>query len=1449
MQTWAKRGLRTALVTGGLLMLGTGIASADEDVNPDRPASPLDVGVHVPIHLDNNALGTPVGQQNLPGVDRTVSVSPDDVVNRVPAVDRVVPNAVARTHGAAERISDHLVGRAAPAVREAAATVEPVNDEAVDWFADTTTPVNEVAGVPALPRPTVPRIPETNDGPRQNSVDADLVVPVDVSGNAFAAAGRAHVRNESHHRYDTGELVVADGRAGFLAGNAVDLDWAAPVQVNGNAAAVFGRAGADNESSLRATSTSDVFSNGRHGVLAGNVGAVHGATPVQLSGNAIAGGGVADAESDAQSAATAGGWVRGSGADGAGSGNVAGVPVATPVKVNGNGIAGFGAAEAESAATADALAGDEEYVMYGRPTYLATNGDPAFAAGNVVQPAVSGPAMFCGNAGVVSGIADAECASDSETVAGGDNRTSGRGSVGSGAVAHPAVALPVRGFGNAVSGGGVAQTAVADHVDSTAGGASYTRGHDGVLSGTAVSGGPSGPVDLFANAVTASGVADALAYNDSRATAGGASGTTGDNSAAGGNMVAAPVALPVEGFGTVAGVSGAAESVGTEQKVSTSGGYTDSRDDYGLFASNVVSSPVAGAVQTFGNGAGLSGATDTKASTDNEVTAGGDSGATGVEGIGSANIGQLPVTAPVQLFGTGASALGRGDQTALAANDLTAGGDSTSDGTGGLLSGNVANTPVGTAAQAFGDSAAVLGRNHALAASDTETETGGDTDTTGASALGSGNVVAPQAMPVVQGFAHAVSGVGGANSAGVRNENRNTAGGDIDTAGAGGVLSGNVADVPARAVVQPFGDAAAALGSRSVATGDNESASTIGGTTGTSGDWGSLSGIDRTVPVASQLLVYDVPLDVLAKAMTFASDEGDAEKAEGRLTLPKHAPDLSPTSLPSLLPSVESLPSVPEPRRAEPTRTTLPDDELAGSFTGVLDAVAEMMADVPGLPGHDEVSAVSGMVTEVSDAVTVQVPGRPRPIGRVAHPFTPLRGDLFDTLPLDTLLPANLVPGDLLGNGLLGGQRAGDHRMGDYLTGGGPAYSQVDGDLTNADLVDANLPVADGLANAPIVGGLGLPLGGGRDLPVDGGIGDLPVVGGLSNVAPGGLGDLTAPIAGRTNLPIGLDGLPLADGLAGLPAVGGLGRSGLPVEGLDGLPVADGLAGLPVVGDLGRSGLPVEGLDGLPVADGLAGLPAVGGLGRSGLPVEGLNGLPVADGLAGLPVVGDLGRSGLPVDGLNGLPVADGLDGLPAVGGLGRSDLPVRGRDGLPLADGRTDLPAVDGLPVPPVVDGLGDVPVAGGLGLPVGGGRSDLPLVGELGLPVGNGTTNLPLGVADGLAELPFAGVPDLPVDLGGGLPARGRDLPAFTSNATETTAVIPQVDAPTAVLPNLTDVELTRPLPAVPAFGDVPVVRVPSMGHRPVQVPAVDPAVNSGTLTDTRAALANLFTYHPIG
>ncbi|MEV7550392.1 hypothetical protein AB0N89_12270 [Amycolatopsis sp. NPDC089917] len=48
MQNWMKYALQVSLVSGGLLMLGTGIASAAENVDPDVPASVLDQHVVAP---------------------------------------------------------------------------------------------------------------------------------------------------------------------------------------------------------------------------------------------------------------------------------------------------------------------------------------------------------------------------------------------------------------------------------------------------------------------------------------------------------------------------------------------------------------------------------------------------------------------------------------------------------------------------------------------------------------------------------------------------------------------------------------------------------------------------------------------------------------------------------------------------------------------------------------------------------------------------------------------------------------------------------------------------------------------------------------------------------------------------------------------------------------------------------------------------------------------------------------------------------------------------------------------------------------------------------------------------------------------------------------------------------------------------------------------------------
>ena len=390
------------------------------------------------------------------------------------------------------------------------------------------------------------------------------------------------------------------------------------------------------------------------------------ATPLQANGNAIAGAGRATAASEAETSATSGGTVLTSGEDSAGGGNVGAAPVAVPLKANGNAIMGLGKANAWADSVADAAAGDTRQGMYGVPTYVETNGDPALLAGNIAQPAVSGPALLCGNAGGAVGTAAAECDTASETTAGGTSRTTGEGSVLSGAIAAAPVALPVEGFGNAAAAVGKASAEADNTVDSTAGGSSYTRGHDSVLSGTAANTPLAGPVDVFANSVAGVGGTSATATNDATTSSGGNTGTTGDESLGGGNMGTVPLAPPVEGFGnTAAGAGGADADRHRRPRQSTSGGGNNTDDDNGVVASNLVTAPVATAA-TGVRQRRRRGGLHRRQGHDGQRAhrrwpEQGDRHRRPLSG----NIGQAPVSVPAQVFGTGASALAKGAQAAV----------------------------------------------------------------------------------------------------------------------------------------------------------------------------------------------------------------------------------------------------------------------------------------------------------------------------------------------------------------------------------------------------------------------------------------------------------------------------------------------------------------------------------------------------------------------------------------------------------------------------------------------------------------------------------------------------------------------------------------------------------------------------------------------------------------
>jgi hypothetical protein len=180
MQTWAKRGIQSAFVTGGLLMLGTGIASADENVNPDAAPSAVDGGVAVPVDVEQNVVGNPIDQHQLPEAHHEISG------------DRVSADVVTGSHSPAN-----------PLVREAQQ-----------------------------------RYRESGRLTRGNAASVAAAAPVQPTGNTLAVGAGADTGTSARQEAVPGGDVQTPDEEGTLSGNIFSGQWAAPVQVTGDGVAV-----------------------------------------------------------------------------------------------------------------------------------------------------------------------------------------------------------------------------------------------------------------------------------------------------------------------------------------------------------------------------------------------------------------------------------------------------------------------------------------------------------------------------------------------------------------------------------------------------------------------------------------------------------------------------------------------------------------------------------------------------------------------------------------------------------------------------------------------------------------------------------------------------------------------------------------------------------------------------------------------------------------------------------------------------------------------------------------------------------------------------------------------------------------------------------------------------------------------------------------------------------
>ncbi|GAA1033206.1 MULTISPECIES: beta strand repeat-containing protein [Amycolatopsis] len=926
MHIWVKRGMQTALVSGGLFVLGTGVASAAE--SPDAPANPIDAGVTVPIDIGDNVLGTPAGQTKLPGYQGEVSTK-------------------TLTNPLQQALKPKTSSAAKPATSAAPAAAKPTQKTAAK----------------AAPSKAAP----PSDPLRGNRANAELAVPVQIAGNAFAAGGPAEVDGSNHHQtYRNDHDITTSGAGTPLGGNVVDARWAVPVQFANNAISWAGAARTKGGRAEQTTSTtgSDT-TDGRGGTGSGNVLAGQWATPLQVTGNAASWGGSAQTtDSQAHNTTSSGGPISSAGKDGTLAGNVGAAPLAFPWEFNGNAPTWGGVSTVDSSDTTDTVtAGGTKEGINHIPSYVQTNGDRGTGSGNIVQPQGAGIANVASVAAAWAGKSStggvhgsplpdpvplpgypfptgnpltgginpaaptptgqptrpdgsplwpvpipspqpvspahapkSASSSKSTVTSGGFSSTSAKDGTGSGNIADAPLAVPAEVFGVAGNWGLESYAGHDNTSDVKSGSGTYSNGNGGKLSGNLVSEPVAASPDVFGSGASWIGNSYGQATNTKNVQAGGYDGTQGNNSEGSGNIVTAPAALPAEVFGVGGSWIGQGVGVADEHKKVTAGGDGNTNDDNGKLSSNVIAAPLSAPTQVFGVGAAWIGRGVGEASNHTDSKAGGDYHGTGALGTVAGNIAQAPISQVTQVDGDGAAWGGYGQGVSDNTTNSRAGGKNLADGRGGTLAGNVVNAPSAGTAGVFGVAPAWIGRVTGDATNNTTSTAGGDTHTAGDRGQLAGDVVSAEALPIAQVFGDSAAWAGMVDGSAV-NHTRDTSGGDITSSGTG--TSGVVQDVPTSEVAQVFGDSAV-WGGVANAYGDNV-------THGNSGGHVVTTGQHNQTPVGAVGQTYGVHPALLGQATSIVPEnvtqvvDGDTP---AQLDLP-----LSPSALPAN--GIPTLPGLP----------------------------------------------------------------------------------------------------------------------------------------------------------------------------------------------------------------------------------------------------------------------------------------------------------------------------------------------------------------------------------------------------------------------------------------------------------------------------------------------------------------------------------------------------------
>ncbi|MEU4570976.1 chaplin family protein [Nonomuraea sp. NPDC023979] len=242
---------------------------------------------------------------------------------------------------------------------------------------------------------------------------------VAVFGEAFAGCkggssvtnGGGHGRHyhSSRHVGSTGN--DTDGRYGAGSGNQVIAPVSLPITACGNAvgnAPAGCEGGSSVHNSAAGSGAGGNHTSGRSGVLSGNQVVAPVTAPVNVCGNAVALFGEAFAGCKGGVSVKNGGKGAGgnvtSGRSGVGSGNQVVAPITAPVNACGNAVAALGLSEAHC--KGGAFVSPHNGVGAGGNT---TSGRSGVLAGNQVIAPITAPVNVCGNAVAVLGDAAAGC--------------------------------------------------------------------------------------------------------------------------------------------------------------------------------------------------------------------------------------------------------------------------------------------------------------------------------------------------------------------------------------------------------------------------------------------------------------------------------------------------------------------------------------------------------------------------------------------------------------------------------------------------------------------------------------------------------------------------------------------------------------------------------------------------------------------------------------------------------------------------------------------------------------------------------------------------------------------------------------------------------------------------------------------------------------------------------